>query len=771
MIEPDPEQRTFFVETLRRAGVETIVRDEISTMDVDDVDVVLAELDAAVTSNWFPRACETGKPRVALTSRIASLLSHWREQGIPTIRLPASTQSIVAVVTGKAQCAPTSAFIDSVEPKPARRLTQDVVADLGYLTDLVAAAARTPLALVTVIEGDRQQFLLQTGFDDDLMIAGGTPSSWSFCRHVAESDAPLVVSDARQHPVLASSPLVRMGLVQSYAGLPIRSNGAVVGIVCALAPEPRRFLQADLATLRLAAELVEARLRTLSAVSTPSPSDEAPPETMLAKVSSTKRETAPDRDELIGEVLGERYVVTAALGSGGMSHVYLARETTLGTLVAIKVLHRGEADQALIDEARTIANVRHSNIVQAMNWGRTKHGAFFLVLEYVRGQSLHHLVRERRAQGQWTPTPELVSSVRDVAAALESLHAVGIVHGDVKPLNVLSDASLDRRVLIDFGLAMRMEHGGPTSSGTWRVGATARVGGTPGFSAPEQFVAEPALVPAPQLDVYGLAALAYYLLVGRAPFADGGDQGLVGARAAVFTPPSKVRSDIPGTLDQLFTRSLSADPKERPPSPTSFVDLFERALSGEELFSAAPLGVPSTRGESLVDLRNVVRELLGSDGERAIAGTMPGVTRSILEEAGEPDRWIPATVYLDYLRSYSQRAPLENLGAAAYRTLGLKQLVSMKIARSPHTLVRTIQAGFHRNHDWCRFEFTPIDTHAVTVKLSIPPELGAGNFLCTLIAGWTRSMLQAVRREVTITHARCIATHDEYCELHCAWKD
>ena len=202
------------------------------------------------------------------------------------------------------------------------------------------------------------------------------------------------------------------------------------------------------------------------------------------------------------------YVLEEEIARGGMGIVYRARQITLDRVVAVKLLR----DSALaggteIDrfraEAAAAAALRHRNIVGIHEIGEHD-GHFFFSMDYVAGPTLGDLViagplPARRAAGY------LVK----IAAAIAHAHASGVLHRDLKPSNILLDAS-DEPMVTDFGLAKRDAAGhGLTLSG--------QVLGTPAYMAPEQAqgLSKEA---GPSTDIYGLGALLYHLLAGRAPF-------------------------------------------------------------------------------------------------------------------------------------------------------------------------------------------------------------------------------------------------------------
>ena len=213
---------------------------------------------------------------------------------------------------------------------------------------------------------------------------------------------------------------------------------------------------------------------------------------------------APQGHALV--TLDGRYAVVDRIASGGMGEVFRARDTVLARDVAIKVLHRSLAgDQAFVDrfrtEARAAAGLSHANIVAVFDWGSVD-GIYYMVMEYVRGQSLRALLNR---EGRLEPA-QAAEVVRQTLLALGHAHDQGIVHRDIKPENILVTTGGVVKVA-DFGLARAYADGHQTQAGT--------VTGTVQYLAPEQIRGEPA---DPRSDLYSLGIVTYELLTGKLPF-------------------------------------------------------------------------------------------------------------------------------------------------------------------------------------------------------------------------------------------------------------
>jgi tRNA A-37 threonylcarbamoyl transferase component Bud32 len=248
------------------------------------------------------------------------------------------------------------------------------------------------------------------------------------------------------------------------------------------------------------------------------------------------------------------YVLEKQIGAGGMGKVYRAKQKSIGKLVAAKFLRKRFIDNSqavarFVEEAKTVAKLRHHGIVGVHGLGRTPYRGYFIVMDFIDGPDLGRLINERPV----TPA-EAIGWVAAVAEAIQYAHECGIVHCDLKPSNILLDH--DGRVLItDFGLAR---------STNPAEGRSSEFAGTAGFMAPEQIDSNWGPI-GPKTDVYGLGAVLHALLTGEPPFS--------GVRAAdvfaqiVSQPPRELPSSIlestSSQLNEICQRCLSKQPDSR----------------------------------------------------------------------------------------------------------------------------------------------------------------------------------------------------------------
>ena len=281
------------------------------------------------------------------------------------------------------------------------------------------------------------------------------------------------------------------------------------------------------------------------------------------------------RDPLVGTRVDGRYQVLAVLGRGGMGVVYDAVHEQLGRPVALKVLGPGVAGdpvavQRFLREARTASQLTHGNIVDVSDLGTLPDGRPYLVMPKLQGVDLCTLLHE---QGVQTPrrTCELL---RGAAAALDLIHAKGLVHRDVKPENlmhVVHDDGSEAVLLLDFGIV------GLISPDSARLTAEGVVFGTPAYLAPEVIHGD---TPGPRADIYSLATVACELITGRVPFSSPNVMQLLQLKLNVDAPPLSVLAgmEIPAPIEAVLKQSLAREPKLRHASAGTFVAALERAV-------------------------------------------------------------------------------------------------------------------------------------------------------------------------------------------------
>jgi serine/threonine protein kinase/tetratricopeptide (TPR) repeat protein len=280
-------------------------------------------------------------------------------------------------------------------------------------------------------------------------------------------------------------------------------------------------------------------------------------------------DTTLDLFTALQTALGPQYRLERELGRGGMGVVFLATDATLDRRVAIKVVHPELAlheaiTRRFLTEARTIARVRHPNIV-AIHAAGSAEGLLYYVMDEVAGESLRQrLTREGRLSPE-----ETIRIVSDVASALDCAGRAGVVHRDVKPENVLLDQASGRALLADFGIARAVvvEAGGSSTGQGVAVG-------TPVYMSPEQAAGEEIDT---RSDLYALGVVAYEILAGHPPFQ--GPHRVVVSKHIAERPASleRIRPDAPVQLTSAIMRALEKQPSDRWQTGQE----FQQAILGE----------------------------------------------------------------------------------------------------------------------------------------------------------------------------------------------
>ncbi len=282
-------------------------------------------------------------------------------------------------------------------------------------------------------------------------------------------------------------------------------------------------------------------------------------------------------EKRLRRALGDDYELLAELGAGGFGRVYRVRDLELERMVALKVLHPTlTQDPAGIErfrqEARLAARVHHPNIVGIFEIGG-RSGLIWYTMELVEGPSLAQLVQKEGP----LPLDRVLALLRDALAALTHAHGIGLVHRDIKPENLLIAKGGSLRIT-DFGLARALRGQGRFS------GASSR-SGTPQFASPEQLLAGKVDI---RTDLYSLAAVGYFLLLGRPPFAGNTPEAILAKQTTNQVADLRAeRPDVGPEVEKALRLALQADKNARYPTASEFLHALNRAAR-RDLRAAAP---------------------------------------------------------------------------------------------------------------------------------------------------------------------------------------
>ena len=266
------------------------------------------------------------------------------------------------------------------------------------------------------------------------------------------------------------------------------------------------------------------------------------------------------RQAIEARTLGH-YRLTRRLGSGGMGEVHQAEHALLRRQCAIKLIHpdrRNPGDLRRFErEVQTTATLTHPNTVQIFDYGHADDGTFYYVMEYLPGLTLDELVTRHGP----LPPGRAIHFLRQVCGALREAHAVGLVHRDLKPGNIMvceRGGQLDVAKLLDFGLVQTL---GPGDDGE-RLTRDGAITGTPAYMSPEQVGGNADLDA--RSDIYSLGCVAHFVLTGRPPFAGGSPVKMLAAHLYEPVPDlSQVRPPVPADLHAVVAACLAKQPDER----------------------------------------------------------------------------------------------------------------------------------------------------------------------------------------------------------------
>src|SRR5262245_47879200 len=306
---------------------------------------------------------------------------------------------------------------------------------------------------------------------------------------------------------------------------------------------------------------------------------------------------------LTGKTLDQKYYLESKLGVGGMGTVYRARRLLIGDMVAVKVLQPDQmADPQAVErfrrEAQTAARLKHPNVATVYDFGVSREGLNYLVMELAEGESLRNLVVR---QGTLAET-DAAEIIRQVCAALAEAHRQGVVHRDIKPDNILVEtipSGLQVKVL-DFGIAALRD----VNAG--RLTRTGAVVGTPHYMSPEHCLGEEL---DGRSDIYSLGIVLFEMLTGVVPFDSPTPTAIVVKHVNDPPPPPRtLNPNISPAVESVTLRALEKRREARPQTAGEMArELIAAASSAgpgsprpamvaaPETITPAPITTPITR--------------------------------------------------------------------------------------------------------------------------------------------------------------------------------
>lgn len=301
-------------------------------------------------------------------------------------------------------------------------------------------------------------------------------------------------------------------------------------------------------------------------------------------------------DALVGQTLAGKYRIEERISEGGMGTVYRATHILMEKAVAIKVLHPSlAADDKIVArftrEAKAASRISNPHALNVTDFGESENGIVFLVMEYLRGQTLKEVIR---GEGPM-PLARVVEVTRQICGALDAAHAEGVVHRDLKSDNIMLEevtGGSDWAKVLDFGIAKILETEGPDPELT----APNLIIGTPQYMSPEQ-CSQASGIDA-RSDIYSLGVILYEMLVGHVPFM--GESATAIMLKHLQEPPPSVldeRKDLPLAVGQVIARALSKLPEERQGSAGELAEALASAADTSGVATAAAGGTTSENAQ------------------------------------------------------------------------------------------------------------------------------------------------------------------------------
>ncbi|HKR00439.1 MAG TPA: serine/threonine-protein kinase, partial [Pyrinomonadaceae bacterium] len=354
-------------------------------------------------------------------------------------------------------------------------------------------------------------------------------------------------------------------------------------------------------------------------------------------------------DPLIGQTLADKYRIEELINEGGMGAVYRATHILMDKTVAIKVLHPAlAADDKIVArfsrEARAASRISHPHALNVTDFGESDNGVVFLVMEYLKGQTLKEVIR---GDGPM-PLERITEIIRQVCGALEAAHTEGVVHRDLKSDNIMlvDIGGGDWAKVLDFGIAKITEKVGQDPALT----APNLIIGTPQYMSPEQ-CSQAAEIDS-RSDIYSLGVILYEMLVGHVPFT-GESPTAIMMKHLQEAPPSVLeeRKDLPAAVGRVVARSMAKRPEDRFQTVSALSE--ELAAAAEE----KPSGAVATASSGAASAERSTNRIVVTTGPNEAPRTTANEDRdeaTVVRPRAETPAPVEAEIFSDVIEEPRQ---------------------------------------------------------------------------------------------------------------------
>ena len=289
---------------------------------------------------------------------------------------------------------------------------------------------------------------------------------------------------------------------------------------------------------------------------------------------AARKQPRSESDPLVGKFVLDRYLVEECIGAGTMGTVYRGNDAKLERAVAIKVLHDHLVDDASMlarfrREAKVAGRLQHPNVISILDYGQAPDGRHLMVLEFAKGPTLTEMIAIFPARRR------IIQLVGQILRGLDHAHAVGLIHRDLKPDNIvveIADDGTELPRIVDFGIAILRSP--EDASDISRLTASGIMMGTPMYMAPEQAQLE---TYDHRADLFALGVIVYEMLAGKPPF-DGTAMEIAVANISRNPPPIAKRAptrDVDPLLEAFACKLMARRPEQRFASAAAALEVLE----------------------------------------------------------------------------------------------------------------------------------------------------------------------------------------------------